>query len=89
MGDHLWAGTPPWYVTKPTRSTQILHHSGVVKSSTSFTWLGKGGNITSIRWQVTLSDPILHVSSRSGEAVANCCNSILPLQTIQEKCFTF
>jgi len=22
MGDRLWAGIPPWYVTKPTRSTQ-------------------------------------------------------------------
>ena len=22
MGDHIWTGIPPWYVTKPTRSTQ-------------------------------------------------------------------
>jgi len=28
-------------------------------------WRGKGGNITSARWQVTLCDPIWHVSSRS------------------------
>jgi len=31
---------------------------------------GKGGNVTSAGWQVTLCDPILHVSSRSDEA---CC----------------
>jgi len=23
MRDNLWAGIPPWYVTKPTRSTQF------------------------------------------------------------------
>ena len=27
---------------------------------------GKGGNVTSAGWQVTLCDPIWHVSSRSG-----------------------
>ena len=31
-------------------------------------WLGKGGNVTSAGWQVTLCDPIWHVSSRSGVA---------------------
>ena len=30
---------------------------------------GKDGNVTSAGWQVTLYDPIWHVSSRSGEAV--------------------
>ena len=29
---------------------------------------GKGGDVTSAWWQVTLCDPIWHVSSRSGEA---------------------
>ena len=29
---------------------------------------GKGGNVSSVGWQVTLCDPIRHVSSRSGEA---------------------
>jgi len=30
--------------------------------------LMKGGNVTSAGWQVTLCDPIWHVSSRSGVA---------------------
>ena len=42
-----------------------LHPSA--KSSTSFGW-GKGGNVTSAGWQVTLCDPIWYVSSRSALA---------------------
>jgi len=45
----------------------VLHPSAVTKSCTSFGW-GKGGNVTSVGWQVTLRDPMRHVSSRSGEA---------------------
>ena len=30
---------------------------------------GKGGNVTSASWQVTLCDPMWHVSSRSGMAI--------------------
>jgi len=30
--------------------------------------MGKGGNVTSAGWQVTLCDPMWHVSSRSGVA---------------------
>jgi len=44
-----------------------LHPSGVTKSSTSF-GCGKGWNVTSAGWQVTLCDPIWHVSSSSGVA---------------------
>jgi len=44
-----------------------LHLSGVARLSTGFGW-GKGGNVTSAGWQVTLCDPTRHVSSRSGEA---------------------
>ena len=44
-----------------------LHPAGVAKWSTSFGW-GKGGDVTSVGWQVTLSDPTWHVSSRSGVA---------------------
>ena len=42
-----------------------LRPSGVAKSSTSFGW-GKGGNVTSAGWQVTLCDPMWR--SRSGVA---------------------
>ena len=31
---------------------------------------GKGGNVTSAGWQVTLCDPMWHVSSRSGAATS-------------------
>jgi len=48
-----------------------LHPSSVAKSSTSFGW-GKGGNVTSAEWQVTLCDPIWHVSSRSGDGRLAC-----------------
>jgi len=48
-----------------------LHPSSVAKSSTSFGW-GKGGNVTSAEWQVTLCDPIWHVSSRSGDGRPAC-----------------
>ena len=39
----------------------------VAESSTRFGW-GKGGNVTSAGWQVTLCGPMWHVSSRSGVA---------------------
>jgi len=52
---------------QPTRSTQPCIPPGSLKSSTSFGW-GKGGNITSAGWQVTLCDPVWHASSRSGVA---------------------
>ena len=40
-----------------------LHPSGVAKLSTSLAG-GKGGNVTSAGWQVTLCDPVCRVSSR-------------------------
>ena len=45
---------------RTTQSVWSLHPFGVAKSSTSFGW-GKGGNVTSAGWQVTLvtlCDPI-------------------------------
>ena len=33
---------------------------------------GKGRNITSAGWQVTLCDPIWHINSHSGEICCNC-----------------
>ena len=63
-----------------------LHPSGVAKSSTSFGW-GKGWNVTSAGWQVTLCDPIWHVSSRSGAAmyIANCYIRMLYFLPYPEK----
>jgi len=57
------------YAQNPLSSA--LRPPGVAKSSTSFGW-GKGGNVTSVGWQVTLCDPVWHVSSRSGEALLHC-----------------
>ena len=43
----------------------------VTKSSTGFGW-GKGRNVTSASWQVTLCDPIWHVSSCSSVTGLHC-----------------
>ena len=61
-----------------------MHPSGVAKSSTSFGW-GKGWNVTSAGWQVTLCDPIWHVSSSSGEA---CCELLYPVSLLYYYYFT-
>ena len=45
---------------------------------TTLGW-GKGGNVTSAGWQVTLCDPIWHVSSRSGEP---CCILLNPVTSL-------
>ena len=50
-----------------TEVNSALRPSGVAESSTSFGW-GKGRNVTSAGWQVTLCDPMWNVSSRSGMA---------------------
>ena len=62
MGDRLQAGIPPWYVTKPTRPCIPL---GSLNRVPAFIGWGKSGNVTPAGWQVTLCDPIWHVSSRS------------------------
>ena len=57
---------------QPTRLTQPC----IPPASTSFGW-GKGWNVTSAGCrQVTLCDPIWHVSSSSGEA---CCELLYPV----------
>jgi len=66
MGDRLLARIPHWYVTKPTRSIQpCIPLESLNRAPALISW-GKGGNVTSAGWQVTLCDPIWHVSSRSG-----------------------
>ena len=71
MGDHLQAGIPPWYIIKPTEPLQHCIPPGSLNRVPALIGWGKGGNITSAGWQVTLCDPIWHVSSRSAEALAN------------------
>jgi len=66
MSDHLRVDIPLWYVTKPTRSTQPCILLGSLNRVPALIGWGKGGNVTSAGWQVTLCDPMWHVSSRSG-----------------------
>jgi len=67
MGDRLRAGTPSRYVTSQLGQLSVASLRGRLIEYRSFGW-GKGGNATSVGWQVTLCDPIRHVSSRSGVA---------------------
>ena len=57
MGDRLQPGIP----------SRPCSHPGSLNRVPGFGW-GKGGNVTSAGWQVTLRDPMWHVSSRSGVA---------------------
>jgi len=50
-----------------TDSVTLLHPVYSRYTGTSFGW-GKGGNVTSAGWQVTLCDTMWRVSSRSGVA---------------------
>jgi len=58
------------------QANSALHPPRVAKSSTSFGW-GKGGNVTSAGWQVTLCDPMWHVSSRSCVATLRTAKHLL------------
>ena len=59
MGDRLRAGIPPRCITKPTKSTQPCIPLRSLNRVPALIGWGNGGN-------VTLCDPIWHVSSRSG-----------------------
>jgi len=91
MGDRLWAGIPPRYVTKPTRSTQPCIPLG---SRNRVLALIGWGNVTSAGWQLTLCDQIWHVSSRSGAVlVAQTAIRFLtlpkaPIRTVPESVLT-
>jgi len=65
MADRLRAGIPPWYVTKPTRSTQPCIPLESLNRAPALIGWGNGGNVTSAGWKVTPCDPVWHVSSRS------------------------
>ena len=64
LGSRVWA-TFLFYVTSELGQLSLAPS---VKSRTSFAG-GKGGNVTSAGWQVTLCDPIWHVTSRTGEVM--------------------
>jgi len=66
-GNGGWADWQRGHGVVADTLVMALHPSGVDESSTSFGW-GKCGNVSSAGWQVTLCDPIWHVSPRSGEA---------------------
>ena len=61
---------------QPTSSTQPCIPLGSLNRVRALIGWGKCGNVTSAGWQVTLCDPIWHVSSRSGEA---CCELLYPV----------
>jgi len=60
---------PPWlcYCWSTARSTQPCIPPGSLNRVPASAG-GKGGTVTSAGWQVTLCDPMWHVSSRSGVA---------------------
>jgi len=58
------------YVTKPTRSTQPCFAPGSLNPVLVLIGWSKGGNVTSGWWQLTLCDPIWHVSFRSELRIA-------------------
>ena len=73
MCGRLCVCVPPWYITKPTRSTQPCVPVGSLNQVLALTGGGKDVDVTSAGWQITLCDPIWHASSHSGEA---CCKLI-------------
>jgi len=66
MGDRLRAGIPSPYVTSQLGQLSLASlRSRLIEYQLR---LGYGGNVTSAGWQVTLCDPMWHVSFRSGMA---------------------
>jgi len=66
MGNRLRAGIPSRYVT--SQLGQLSLASPWDRLIEYQLRLGKGGNVTSAGWKVTLCDPMWHVSSPSGVA---------------------
>jgi len=66
VGDRLRAGIPSRYVKRQLVQFSLAPLRGrLIEYQLR---LGKGGNVTSAWWQVTLCDPMWHTSSRSGVA---------------------
>jgi len=79
MDDHLWAGIPPRYITKPTRSTQPCICQGSLNWVPALIGWRKGVSVTSAEFQITLCDPIWHVGSCSSGACLRIFCVTLPL----------
>jgi len=73
MGDHLWAGKPPRYVTK-----QLGQFSLAFPGSALIGW-GKDRNVTPAGWQVTVYDPRQNVNSCSSES---SCELLYPVTLV-------
>jgi len=75
-----WGGYTTSACNQPTKSTQPCIPLVSLNGAPALIHWGKGGNVTSAGWQVTLCVPIWHVSSHSSKA--NCykllCSVSLP-----------
>jgi len=58
-----------WILVREVLKVWSGQRNNCTSTSTTFGWV-KGGNVTSAGWQLTLCDPVLHVSSQSVEV---CC----------------
>jgi len=67
MGDRLWAGIPSRCVTSQLGQLSLASLRGhLIEYQLRLGY--KGGNVTFAGWQVTLCNPMWHMSSRSGVA---------------------
>ena len=71
MRDRLRAGILSRYVTSQLGQLSLASLWGRLLEY-QLRW-GKGGNVTSAEWQVTLCNSMWHVSSRSGVATLRTC----------------
>jgi len=77
MGDRLRAGIPSRYVTSQLRQLSLASLRGCsIEYVPASVWV-EGLNVTSAGWQVTLCNPMWHVSSRSGVATLRTAIQLL------------
>jgi len=82
MGDCLRQGIPSRFVTSPLSQLSLASPGSLNLASASAGV--KAGMLPLSGWHETLSDPMRHVSSRSGVAVSltaipGSCSTLLPL----------
>jgi len=75
----------PSATDQPTRPTQLFILSESINRVPALNGWSNGGNVTSAGCQVTLCDPMWHVSSRSSEAFANCYTCLLTYGSEREE----